>query len=90
MPAKKKAKTKGKGPTVEQQLQEAKLETEQLRDQVSGIRRVLREQQDRTEQVRLERDGLLLLIALATNNGGIAQVKDRSGSTWTNTPLTDK
>jgi beta-glucosidase-like glycosyl hydrolase len=85
MPAKKKPTKKITGPTVEQQLQDAKLDNEQLRDQVAGMRRALREQQDRTDQARLERDGVLLLIALATNHGAIAQVKD-GGRPWPNVP----
>jgi hypothetical protein len=85
MPAKKKAK-KTKQPTdaqklleaYAQKLLEAYTENEQLRSQIDGMRRALRDENDRTQQARLERDGLLMLIALASNGGGIAQVKDNT------------
>lgn len=76
MPAKKKAKTK-KAPTLEQQLAEARTENTQLRGQIDSMRVALIDQNDRTEQARLERDGLLQLIALASNDRNIAQVMTR-------------
>jgi len=80
MPAKKKAKRTTQ-PTLEQQLAEARGEVERLQSQIGSLRRVLQNQDDHTQQARLERDGLLLLIALATNSGGIAQVKTPGAQT---------